>query len=111
MSCKVHRFAPTGKIPHFMISFLFICSRHEAFGIFIFCAMCNFLMPYRVHEFFTKLFQVGACPNLKDSSFYVAFSVDIYKAGHIQYLSLFCVICYSLMPCKIHRFGKRRISS
>ena len=29
--------------------------------------------------FFHKIFQVGACPNLKDSSFYGTFSVHMYQ--------------------------------
>ena len=51
---------------------------------------------------FLEIFQVGACPNLKDSSLYKRFTIHMYKACSIRYLQLFCAICDSLMLCKVH---------
>ena len=101
--------APTWEFPHFMISFLFICSRHKVFGIFNFYAICDSLTPFKVHNFFLKIIFSWCMPQLENSSFYVSFLVDMYKAGNSRYLSLFGPICDSLMPCMIYRFGKRRI--
>ena len=84
-----------------MTSFLSICTRHEAFGFFdcfalaatLLCLVRSILwkkndslMPCTVHFFgkkmifFHEIFQVGACPNLKDSSLYDRFSIHMYKA-------------------------------
>ena len=45
---------------------------------------------YKVHFFrkmiFHELFQVGACPNLKDSSVYEMYSIHMYKARSILHL-------------------------
>ena len=54
-----------------------------------------------------EIFQVGACPNLKDSSLYDRFSIHMYKAWCVRFLWLFCAICDSFMPCTVHLFGKR----
>ena len=56
-----------------------------------------------------EIFQVGACPNLKDSLLYVWFSIQMYKARSIQYLQQFSSICDSLMPCTVHFFKKKLI--
>ena len=50
-----------------------------------------------------EIFQVGACPNLKDSSLYDRFSIHMYKTWSVRFLWLFCAICDSL------HFLKRRI--
>ena len=55
---------------------------------------------------FHDIFQVGACPNLKDSSLYDRFSIHIYKAWSVRYLQLFSAICDSLMLCMIHFLEK-----
>ena len=49
-----------------------------------------------------EIFQVGACPNLKDSSLYDKFSIHMYKAWSVRFLWLFCASCDSLMPCTVH---------
>ena len=92
--------------------YLFICTRHREFGISTFCAFCDYLTRCKVHDFgkkmiFYEIFQVGACPNLKDSSLYDRFIIHMYKARSIRFLWLFCAICDSLMSCTIHFFGKR----
>ena len=51
---------------------------------------------------FYEIFQVGACPNLKDSSLYDRFIIHMYKARSIRFLWLFCAICDSIMSCTIH---------
>ena len=56
---------------------------------------------------FHEIFQVGPCPNLKDSSLYERFSILMYKACSFRYLQHFSSICNSLMPCTVHYFGKR----
>ena len=38
--------------------------------------------------FFYEIFQVGACPNLKDSSFYERFIIHMYKARSIRLIVL-----------------------
>ena len=101
--------APTWKIPRYMKGFLFICTSHEAFG---FCAICDSLMPCTVQFcrkkkwIFNGIFQVGACPNLKDSLISEYFSLHTYKTYRVRYHH-FCAICDSLMLCKVHYFGKR----
>ena len=47
---------------------------------------------------FNEIFQVGACPNLKDSLLYDRFCMHRYKARIIRYLQQFSSICDSLMP-------------
>ena len=65
--------APTFKIPHYMTGFLSICTRHEAFCLFhCFALSATLLCLARYiflekYDFFNEIFQVGACPNLKDS--------------------------------------------
>ena len=95
--------------------YLFICTRHREFGISTFCAFCDYLTRCKVRDFgkkmifFYEIFQVGACPNLKDSSFYDRFIIHMYKARSIRFLWLFCAICDSLMSCTIHFFWKKVI--
>ena len=62
---------------------------------------------FEKRRFFHEIFQVGACPNLKDSSFFEWFSILVYKARSSRYLQLICSICDSLMLYKVHYFGKR----
>ena len=57
--------------------------------------------------FFHEIFQVSACPNLKDSSIYEIFSIHMYRTYKVRYLQLFCTICDFLMLWKVHYFGKR----
>ena len=105
--------APTWKIPHYMTGFLSICTRHEAFGLFHCFALSATLLCLvwyiflEKYHFFNEIFQVGACPNLKDSSLYDRFSIHMYKAWSVRFLWLFCAICDSLMPWTVYFFGKR----
>ena len=75
-----------------MKDFLFICTRHEAFGIFHICPLsaiplclvgyisfCKKVILLEKNDFY-DIFQVGAFPNLKDSSLYDRFSIQMYKA-------------------------------
>ena len=93
MPCSVHLFgkrwffmkyfklvhAPTWKIPHYMRGFLFICTRHEAFGIFnIFCAICDSLMLCKVHRFgkrwfFMTYFKLVHAPTWKIPHYMIGF--------------------------------------
>ena len=67
-----------------MVSDVFIYTQREAFSIYN--VLCYLRLPHlRVHlfekrRFFHEIFQVGACPNLKDSSFYEWFSIHVCKA-------------------------------
>ena len=74
--------------------YLFICTRHREFGIF------NFLRYLRLPTalqgilfwkkwFFHEIFQVGACPNLKDSSLYDRFSIHMYKVEAFGFFLVF----------------------
>ena len=104
--------APTWKIPQYMKGFLFICTRHRVRYLQLFFAICDSLMLCKVHcfgkrWFFHEIFQVGACPNLKDSLIYENFSIHLYKTYKVRYLQLLCAICDSLLLCKVHYFGKR----
>ena len=56
---------------------------------------------------FNEIFQVGACPNLKDTLLYDRFSIHMYKAKTIPYLQQFSSICDSLMPCTVHFFFEK----
>ena len=56
---------------------------------------------------FHEIFQVGACPYLKDSLLYDRFSIHMYKARSIRYLQQFSSICDSLMPSTVHLFWKK----
>ena len=47
---------------------------------------------------FNEIFQVGACPNLKDSLLYDRFCMHRYKARIIRYLQQFSSSCDSFMP-------------
>ena len=76
--------APTWKIPQYMNCFLFICTRHRVRYLQLFFAICDSLMLCKVHcfgkrWFFHEIFQVGTCPNLKDSLIYENFSIHLYK--------------------------------
>ena len=57
---------------------------------------------------FNEIFQVGACPNLKDSLLYDRFCMHRYKARIIRYLQQFSSICDSLMPRYGTLFWKKR---
>ena len=77
--------APILKIPHYKIGFLFKCARHEAFGIFNIFPLSATLLCLVKYIFWKKMnfyeiFQVGACPNLKDSSLYERISIHMCKA-------------------------------
>ena len=68
-----------------MKGIVYICTRQEALGIFNNFPLSATLLYLVQYSFFDKaifheIFQVGACPNLKDSSFYDRFSIDMYKA-------------------------------
>ena len=87
--------------------YLFICTRHREFGIFNFLRYLRLPKALQGTLFWKKMilyeiFQVGACPNLKDSSLYDRFSIHMYKAWSVRFLWLFCAICDSLMPCTVH---------
>ena len=80
----------------------------------LFCAICDFLILWKVHYFgkrwfFHEIFQVGACPNLIDSSLYEMNSIHMYKARSIWYLQQFLSICDSLMPSMVHFLGKKKM--
>ena len=101
--------AQTWKIPHFMNGFLFMCKRHEAIGTANFFAisatpLCFTRYILLRNMFFHEIFQVGAWPNLKDSSLYERYSIHMCKARSIQYLQQFSSICDSLMPWTVHFF-------
>ena len=92
-----------------MVSDVFIYTQREAFSIYN--VLCYLRLPWlcleAVHlfekrRFFHEIFQVGACPNLKDSSFYEWFSIHVYKAWSNRYRQRFCSICDSLMLYKVH---------
>ena len=68
--------APTWKIPHYMRGVPFICTRHEAFGIF--CAICDSLMLCKVHQFgkrwfFMKYFKLVHAPTWKNPHYMIGF--------------------------------------
>ena len=91
--------------------YLFICTRHREFGIFNFLRYLRLPKALQGTLFWKKMilyeiFQVGACPNLKDSSLYDRFSSHLYKAWSVRFLWLFCAICDSLMPCTVHFLEK-----
>ena len=75
-----------------MTGFLSICTRHEAFGLFhCFALSATLLCLVRYiflekYDFVNEIFQVGACPNLKDSSLYESYSIHMYKARSILHL-------------------------
>ena len=56
---------------------------------------------------FHELFQVGACPNLKDSLLFDRISILMYKARIIRYLQQLSSICDSFMPCTDTFFRKK----
>ena len=75
-------------------------------------SICDSFMPCTVHFFvkkmiFHEIFQVGACPNLKDSSLYERYSIHVYKARRNLYLQQFSPFCESIIPCAVYFFGKR----
>ena len=53
-------------------------------------------------DFSWNIFQVGACPNLKDSFLYDRFSIHMYKPRIIRYLQQYSSICDFLMPCTVN---------
>ena len=55
---------------------------------------------------FHEIFQVGACPKLKDFSLYERYSIYMYKASINLYLQQFSSICDSLMPWTVHFLEK-----
>ena len=104
---------PTWKIPYYMTGFLSICTRQEWFGIFNNFPLSATLLCLVWYIFFGKkmifheIFQVDACPNLKDSSLYDRFSIHKYKTRIIRYLQQFYSIGDCLMPWTVLFFGKR----
>ena len=79
-----------------------------------FSPICESFFPCAVHfvwkkMIFHEIFQVGACPNLKDSFLYHRLSIHMYKARSIRYLQQFSSICNSLMPCTVLFFQKKMI--
>ena len=46
---------------------------------------------FQKDDFFHEIFQVGACPNLKDSSIYEIFSIHMYRTYRVRYLQLFAL--------------------
>ena len=65
--------------------YLFICTRHREFGIFIYLRYLRLPNALQGTLFWKKMIlyeilQVGSCPNLKDSSLYDRFSIHMYKA-------------------------------
>ena len=77
-------------------------------------SICDSFMPSTVHFFvkkmiFHEIFQVGACPNLKDSSLYEGYSIPMYKARRNLYLQQCSPICESIIPCAVHFFGKKMV--
>ena len=68
-----------------MIGFLSKCTRHEAFGFFDCFALS--VTPLCFVQYFCwkrmtfhDIYQIGVCQNLKDSSLYDRFSIQMYKA-------------------------------
>ena len=57
-------------------------------------------------DLFHEIFQVGACPKLKDSSEYERYSIHMYKARSNLHLQQFSPICESLIPCTVHCLEK-----
>ena len=97
-----------------MVSDVFIYTQREAFSIYnvLWYLRLPWLCLEAVHlfekrRFFHEIFQVGACPNLKDSSFYEWFSIHVYKAWSNRYRQRFCSICDSLRLYKVHFVWKR----
>ena len=109
--CLVRYIVWKKMIPQYMNCFLFICTRHRLRYLQLFFAICDSLMFCKVHYFgkryfFHEIFQVGACPNLKDPFLYDRFSIHMYKAWIIRYFQHFSSVCDSLMPSKVHLFEK-----
>ena len=98
-----------------MTGFVCIGTRQESFGIFNnFRLSATLLCLGTVHCFgkkmiFHEIFQVGACPNLKDSSLYERYSIHMYKAKSNLYLQQFSPICESFFPCAVHFVWKKMI--
>ena len=63
-----------------MKGIVFICTRQEAFVTFNNFPLSTLYGTIFDKGVFHEIFQVGACPNLKDSSFYDRFSIRMYKA-------------------------------
>ena len=82
--------------------YLFICTRHREFGIFIYLRYLRLRNALKGTLFWKKMilyeiFQVDACPNLKDSSLYDRFSTHMYKAWSIRFLWLFFALSATLL--------------
>ena len=98
-----------------MTGFVCIGTRQESFGIFNNFRLSAILLCLgTVHCFgkkmiFHEIFQVGACPNLKDSSLYERYSIHMYKAKSNLYLQPFSPICESFFPCALHFVWKKMI--
>ena len=95
-----------------MTGFLSICTRQEAFGIFNNFPLSATLLClvryifFRKKKIFHEIFQVGACPNLKDSLLHAGFLFICTRQEAFRYLIQFSSTCDSLMPCTVHFFGK-----
>ena len=101
--------APTWKILHYMIGFLSICTRHEAFGFFdCFALSATLLCLVRsiVLEKDEIYFKLVHAPTWKIPQYMNCF-LFICTRHRVRYLQLFFAICDSLMLCKVHNFGKR----
>ena len=91
--------------------YLFICTRHREFGIFNFLRYLRLPKALQGTLFWKKMIlyeilQVGACPNLKDSSLHDMFSIHI--TGIKRSVSLI-VLRYLRLSYALYRpfFGKR----
>ena len=117
MPSKVHFLE---KDEFLMEYFLPICTRHEAFGFFD-CFALSVTPLCFVRYFcwkrmtFHDIFQIGACQNLKDSSLYDRFSIQMYKVFYSNVQGMkhsifqhFSSICDSLMPSKVRFFKRKR---
>ena len=92
--------------------YLFICTRHREFGIFNFLRYLRLPKALQGTLFWKKMilfeiFQVGACPNLKDSSLYDRF-FDPYVQG-IKRSDSLIGLRYLRLSYALYRpfFGKR----
>ena len=130
MLCKVHCFGKrwffheifqVGACPNLKDSLIYeifsihLYKTYKKFGIFNFNALSATPFSFARYiilekdDFSWNIFQVGACPNLKDSFLYDRFSIHMYKARIIRYLQQYSSICDSLMPCTVQFCRKRWI--
>ena len=68
---------------HEFFFYSYVQDRYSSVPLTVF-AICDSLMLCKVHYFgkkmiFHEIFQVGACPNLKDSLIYERCSIHLYK--------------------------------